>query len=293
MLITKNSKYKRLKYRIIGVIVIVLLFFSCEKKNYNNNQNNEKQIRIVSLAPSITSELVDLGLKDNIVGATSYCDITSNNKDLIVGSAISVNIEKVLLLKPNVVFTSGLTKDKTINTLKKNGVQVYKFGKMNSFDDICDHFLELSTYVHKKNEADLIIKTARVKVDSLKALVPKKKDSLSVFFQLGAKPVFTVIPNTFMNDYITFAGCKNIANDMTMGTINRETVLNRNPDIIFIISMGIIGEKEQEIWGTYPVLNATKNNKIFIIDANIAATPTVISFLKTFEIIINSIYDVE
>ena len=286
----KESNCKKLKYSIIVLISIVLLTFSCKKKNDNNKQNNTEKIRIVSLAPSLTKELVDLGLKDNIVGATSYCDITSNKKDLVIGSAISVNIEKVLLLKPDVVFATGLTKEKTVIALEKNGVQVYKFGKMKSFDAICNHFIELAKYVDKENVAKLIIKDSRLKIDSLKATVPKHKDSLAIFFQVGAKPIFTVIPDTFMNDYITFAGCKNIAQDLSKVTINREAVVNRNPDIIFIISMGIAGNNEKNIWGNYPELNAAKNKKIFVIDADIAATPTVLSFTEALEIIINDIY---
>ena len=279
-----------MKYRVISLFLFFLLLVSCNNSKYEKDKKKKKELRIVSLAPSISRELVDLGLKDNIVGATSYCDVSKNNKDLIIGSAITVNIEKVLLLKPDVVFASGLTKDKTIKTLRDNGVTVYKFGKMKSFDDICNHFLELSKYVGKENIAKSLIKTSKVSIDSLRSIIPRQKDSLQVFFQVGAKPVFAVIPNTFMNDYITFSGCKNIAKDLTKGTINRETVINRNPDVIFIISMGIIGEKEKRIWKSYPELDASKNDKIFIVDANLAATPTVNSFTKTLEIIINHIY---
>jgi len=278
------------KIRIISLFVVVLLLVSCNNK-YKQDHNKGDEIRIVSLAPSISRELVDLGLKDNIVGATSYCDVSASNKDLIVGSAITVNIEKVLLLKPDIVFASGLTKDKTIHTLKENGVTVYKFGKMISFNYICENFIELSKFVNKENEARSIIKESKEKIDSLIASVPKQKDSLSIFFQVGSKPIFTVIPNTFMNDYITFAGCKNIVSDLTKPSINRETVINRNPDIIFIISMGIEGENEKGVWETYPDLNAAKNNKIFIIDADKAASPTVRSFTESFEIIINDIYN--
>ena len=278
------------KIRIIPLLAVILLLVSCNNK-YKKDQNKGDEIRIVSLAPSISRELVDLGLKDNIVGATSYCDVSASNKDIIVGSAITVNIEKVLLLKPDVVFASGLTKDKTIHTLKENGVTVYKFGKMTSFDYICENFIELAKYVDKEKVARSIIKESKEKIDSLIAFVPKRKDSLSIFFQVGSKPIFTVIPNTFMNDYITFAGCKNIVSDLTKPSINRETVINRNPDIIFIISMGIEGENEKGIWKTYPDLNAAKNNKIFIIDADKAASPTVKSFTESFEIIINDIYN--
>lgn len=285
-----SSENKCMKYIIISVVAIVLLLTSCNKNNYNKKNSYRDGLKIVSLVPSITKELVDLGLKNNIVGATSYCDISASNKDLIVGDVVTVNLEKVLLLEPDIVFASDLTKANTITALSKNGIKVHKLKKMKSFDDICNHFEELGILVNKKNVVKSIIQKSKNKIDSLIASIPKNNDSLNVFFQVGSKPIFTVIPNTFMNDYITFAGCKNIADDLIRGTINRETVLKRNPDVIFIISMGIAGDNEKSIWESYTELQAAKNNKIFIVDAYVAAAPTVRSFTESFEIIINDIY---
>ena len=275
--------------RILSIIAIVLLFASCNNNSYKN-QSKEKGVRIVSLAPSLTKELVSLDLKNNIVGATSYCDISASNKDLIVGSATTVNIEKILLLKPDIVLASGLTKENTITALKDNGIEVHKFGRMKSFNDICNHFLELGKLVGKEKLAKLLIDKSIIKVDSLKALVPEHADSLKVFFQIGAKPIFTVTPNMFMNDYITFSGCKNLANDLSNGAITRETVINRNPDVIFVVTMGIVGDNEKRTWESYTDLSATKNNRIFIIDSSVASTPTVLSFTKTLEVIIKNLY---
>jgi iron complex transport system substrate-binding protein len=88
-----------------------------------------------------------------------------------------------------------------------------------------------------------------------------------------------------MNDYILFANAVNVAEDLTKGTVSRETVITRNPDYIFIVTMGIIGEKEKKIWESFKGLNAVKNNKIFIIDSDLACTPTPQTFLKTMKII--------
>jgi iron complex transport system substrate-binding protein len=38
----------------------------------------------------------------------------------------------------------------------------------------------------------------------------------------------------------------NIASDLTRGAITRESVIIRNPDIIFIVTMGIAGEEEKK-----------------------------------------------
>ena len=93
-----------------------------------------------------------------------------------------------------------------------------------------------------------------------------------------------------MDDYITYAGAQNIAFDFTIGSITRESVLLRNPDVIFIVSMGIIGEEEKKNWEKVKELNASKNKKIFILDSDKACTPTPVTFVETLETIINLTY---
>jgi iron complex transport system substrate-binding protein len=276
--------------KIFLFIIAVILVISCNNSSDKNKDVIENGIRIVSLAPSITKELESLNMAENIVGATSYCDISKKNKELIVGTATEVNIEKILLLNPDIVIASGLTKQTTINTLKNNGIAVHFIKKLQSFDDICNQAIELGKLVGKANLALSIVSRSKQRVDSMQSLIPSRDNKLKVFFQIGAKPIFTVIPNTFMDDYIIFSGCENLAADLDKGTITRESVLRRNPDIIFIVTMGIVGNEEKKTWEGYAELNAVKSNKIFIIDSNIACTPTVLSFTETLEQVIKKIY---
>jgi len=277
--------------RILSFIFAIIVFASCNNPAYQKKHDLKDGIRIVSLTPSVSMEIESLNMGENIVGATSYCNISATNKDLIVGNAIEVNIEKILLLKPDIVFASGLTNENTVITLRNNGVKVHRVKKLRSFDEICDQFIELGKLIGKSDLAQSIVNKSKRKVDSLSNSFTKRNDKLKVFFQLGAKPIFTVIPDTFMNDYITLAGCENIAADLTKGTIIRETVLKRNPDIIFIVSMGIVVDGEKTIWESYTDLNAVKNKKIFIVDSSIASMPTVFSFTETLEQVINNIYN--
>lgn len=61
--------------------------------------------RIVSLVPSQTELLVDLGLVDAIVGVTKFC---VHPKDLrkqktIVGGTKLINVDKIKALKPDII----------------------------------------------------------------------------------------------------------------------------------------------------------------------------------------------
>jgi len=275
--------------RFFFIFFVSVALFSCGNRS-NKEETKKNRFHIVSLVPSLTKELVALGLTKNIVGATSYCNIAKDNKKLIVGSAMNVNMEKVLLLKPDVVFAGGLTSKSYIKTLMNEGIKVYVFKNPSSYRQMCDDLILIGRITGREEKAKEIVKHALYRIDSIRKTVPALTSKLKFFFQIGADPLYSVIPGTFMNDYILFAGCENIAFDMKEGSISREAVLTRNPDVIFISTMGIIGDKEKEIWNSYPELNATINKKIFIIDSDIACSATVNSFVNAFEYIKNKIY---
>jgi len=101
--------------------------------------------------------------------------------------------------------------------------------------------------------------------------------------QLGANPLFAVVPGTFMNDLVEFSGYSNIANNVNVGAVNKEYVLIQNPDVIIIVLMGSLGIEEKENWQKFTHLSAVKNNRIFMLNADNACSPTPVTFLDAFE----------
>lgn len=245
--------------------------------------------RIVSLAPSLTKNVYFLEQQHKLVGCTSYCDTAVANGKEVVASAVKVNIEKVVSLKPDLVITTTMTNPETLDMLKKFNIRVETFPTAKSFDEICKQTIRLGQIIGAESNAKRIVTQSEIKIKSLASSTRKDK-SPTVFFQIGAKPLFTVIPGTFMNDYILLAGGKNVVTNTKTGTITREAVIASNPDVIFIVTMGIVGNEEKNVWESYSTLSAAKNKKIFIIDSNDACTPTPVTFVKTLERVINLIY---
>lgn len=236
--------------------------------------------RIVSLAPSFTQSLYYLEAQDNLVGCTSYCEAAKGDNKEIVSSAVKANVEKIISLKPDLVLASGLTNPKDTELLKKVGIKVEVIYSPKSFQEICDQFIRIGELVDKTEKANALVGESK---RTIQEIVEKNKHNTNrkMFFQIGANPLFTVIPNTFMNDYMTLLGIKNIAGDLTQGTVTREFVIANNPDYIFIATMGIVGEEELKTWNRYSSLKATKKKQIYIIDSDIACQPTPVTFVQT------------
>lgn len=243
--------------------------------------------RIVSLSPVITEELYSLGLEDQIVGVTTYCKAEDKEK---VGSVTNANLEKIVVLRPDLVLAISLSKVRDIEKLKSLGIEVVTFPQVKSFDQLCEQFIALGRITGKEKEAEKIVNKAKTEVKAIKKQVeglPKTK----VFIQIGAEPLYAVGKDSFINDFIEFAGGENIAADSRAGIYSREKVIQQNPEVIIIVTMGIAGKKEAGTWEKFKTLSAVKNERIYTLDSYGICSPTPENFslgLKKIALILHS-----
>ena len=246
--------------------------------------------RIVSLAPSITKMISLLDAEELIVGHTSFCIFEKSDNSEVVANAVQVNIEKIVLLKPDLILVSDLTRPETVNTFKKLGIEVYRFAYSKSFNDLCSDLIVMGEKIEKTDLAESIIGKTKTELERVKALVPENVRKPRIFAQIGSNPLWAVIPDTFMDDFIEFAGGVNVVSDARSGAISREQVLVRNPEVIFIMLMGTMGVDEKDQWKRYSGLDAVKNDKIFLMDQERTCSPTPLIFVETLEEMIRLIY---
>jgi ABC-type Fe3+-hydroxamate transport system substrate-binding protein len=269
-----------MKQRLICIFIFIFSSLAVFSKSANT---------IVSLSPSLTKMVYLLNSQNQLIGCTDYCDIAKKDKKAIVSSAMEVNVEKILMLKPGIVITTKFTKPATIEALKKLGIKVEIFSSPASFLEICDQLIILGKLTGKEPLAQSIVDTQKARVLKIKNSIGNKKKP-KIFMEIGAKPLFSATPNTFMDDFITCSGGTNIASDLTIGTISRESVLLRNPDVIIIVTMGVVAAEEKNNWINYKELSATKTGSIFIIDDNKSCSPTPVDFVDIVEQLVGLIY---
>lgn len=252
--------------------------------------NNSYPQRIISLGSVLTEELYLLGVEDKIVGVTIYCQRPAVAKiKEKVGTVTEIDIEKIVSLKPDLVLTTSLTNPKSKEKLKKLGIRTADFPASKNFFQLCEQFLELAKLVNKKGMAEEIVRSASNEVDFIKKGI-KGLNKVKVFVQIGTKPLFAANRDYFINDFIEFAGGVNIAADSKTGLYSREKVLEDNPDIIIIATMGIAAEKERETWFKFKTLKAVKENRIYIMDSYKLCSPTPVTFVESLKEIVEILY---
>ena len=242
--------------------------------------------RIVSLGPIITETIYLLGADKQLIADTTYCVFPPNAalKEKI-GTVTQMNVEKIISLRPDLVLANALTKQKQINILGSLGIRVVKFENSKTFSEMCQMTLKLGRVLGKEEKARLIVESTRKEVDAViqkTGKLPKKR----VFIQIGIKPLHTAVKETLINEYIELAGGENIALNESSGVYSREKVLEENPDVIFIATMGssrTAGENEKSGWMKFTSINASRNNEIYILDPDIICSPTPVSFVKALK----------
>jgi len=249
--------------------------------------------RIVSLVPALTEELYLLGVDDRIVGVTTYCQrpIEAQQKEK-VGAVVEVNVEKILSLRPDLVIASPLTDQKQIQKLRDLGMRVEIFQAPEDFEELCSGFLQLSRLVGGEQKAREIIKQATSDIEYIKGKITGLSRP-KVFVQIGEKPLVAAGGDSFIDDFVAFAGGVNIAGDVKTSVYSREAVVKKNPDIILIAKMGIEGAREQEQWAKYTTIRAVQTDRIYTVDPYRFCSPTPLSFVESVQELVRLFHGTE
>lgn len=246
-------------------------------------------VRIVSLSPSITATLQQLGADSCIVGRTSYCPAPLNGKTaVIVGNVLEISVEKIISLKPDLVFCMSFTKTEVRKQLEHMGIRVKDFSTPKSFAEICTQTREIGMLVDRKTAADTLVESEIRKVADIREEFtrnPPVPYPTKTFFQIGINPLFPVIEGTYMNEYLFFLGLDNIIKQYKGGGISPEYVLASDPAILIISRMSGSGDEAVAFWRKFSHIDAVKNNRILLVDDTKACCPTPVFFRETLQTI--------
>jgi len=244
--------------------------------------NAEEPKRIVSLAPSITESLYQLGADEALIAVTFYCNYPPQAKTKkMIGTIISPNIEKIYFLSPDLVLANnGINRSQTIEKLKSLGLKVVVLDECDNFDDIIKSFIQLGKLIGREKEAETIIEEAEAEVEVISQKL-KTLPRLTVFWEVGARPLVSVGPQSFTNEFTRYSGGINIFNDALdkHPRVSREEVLKRDPDVIMLVTMGDVTKREKAYWKKFKDLKAVKSDRIYFIDADKVCRSTPNSFL--------------
>ncbi|MGQ9708039.1 MAG: ABC transporter substrate-binding protein [bacterium] len=214
----------------------------------------------VSLVPSITEIIYCLGAESLLKGNTNQCDYPPEAQLVYkVGDFQMPDLERIMALKPTLVFLTLPIHSRLIEKLQEIGVRVY----VSEPKDVEGVFAEIESVGVLLSSPE----RAREVVDSLKerlALLPAFSDMPRVYVEISAAPLMSVGSGIFINDMIHRAGGRNLFEDMPIPypVVNPEVVANRNPDVVLILYpvLDLDDVKARVGWSN---ISAVKNGRVY------------------------------
>ena len=288
--------------RLLGAILVIGIFSltACTQTStlssvtYVDDIGRTVQIngipqRIISLSPSNTEMVYALGLQDKLVGVTSYDNYPPDAKNKpVVSDYSTVDLEKIVKAKPDLVLADSIHKNDTIPALEKLGITVYAMTP-NNIDGIFNEIKALGQITGKTQAADILVSSLKTRIQAVADKTVKLTDfeKPRVLFITWYDPIWTAGSDTMIQYLINEAGGANIASDLNgYATITLESVIQRNPQVIIVMSgTGTQNESLDYIMSNeqFKSTDAVKNGRVYEIDADIfgRTTPRIVDGLET------------
>lgn len=201
----------------------------------------QEDLRIVSVVPSQTELLYDLGLKNQIVGLTKFCiepSILENSNQkwfelkTKIGGTKNIDIKKVRNLKPHLIIASKEENEKGQIEELRNYFSVYT-------SDVCDINSSLEMIEHigilTKTESKAKDIVSDIQFNFSKISLPTVQKKAAYF--IWKNPYMSVGGDTFIHQMIEAAGFENVTSKFSRyPVIVIETLKELNPDVVFLSS---------------------------------------------------------
>lgn len=209
-----------------------VVYFLGSKRQFFN-----QDIKIVTVAPSITEILYALGLGDNIIGVTRYDDFPEEVKRKeVVGGYLDIDIEKILRMKPDLVAcepNSGI-KD-SIELISSKGIGVVVVDIKNVMD-ILIAIERLGEIFNKSGEARELLTDITYSYLSVQKYI-KSNYIYSGLIILNENPLMVAGNSSFVGEILGLVGIRNAYDGKQKYPIlDKELFNSMKPDIVFNIS---------------------------------------------------------
>ena len=270
---------------LFAIIFVVALIGQNSQPNIQPSQHAMPQ-RIISLGPSITETLFALGLGDNIVAVSNYCDFPTEVINLPkVGGYVDPNLEAIVALQPDLVVLLA-NQQRTIKQLHQLNIPTLPV-RDTTLADIKNMMDRIGQRTQHQKQAQQLLNSIDQKITTIVEKTAKSarpRVLITIGHSIGnnqIKTLFIAGQHDFYNDLITLAGGENAyqSTALKVPSLSIEGLIQLNPQII----LDIFPEADDhdadldqvlQQWQQLEYIDAVNNNRVHIIEQDYATIPS-------------------
>ncbi len=233
---------------------------------------------IVSLSPSVTQVIIDLGFADRLVAVDTYSAGTKGlPADLPAFDMMTPDMERLAALAPDVVLVSGMGLvegiDEKMAKITALGICVAYVPSSNMIADILEDNLFIGALLGDEDGAAAL--NAPI-AEALAAMPAPDGSAARVYFELNPAPtLYSFGSGVFLNEIVELLGGKNIfADQQSWLSVSEESVIAADPEIIFTNADWNENPVEEILnrpgWAN---VSAVRNKRVYLIGSDTSSQP--------------------
>lgn len=243
---------------------------------------DEEPERIVSLVPSNTEIAFALGLGDEIVGVTDYCNYPEEATEKQSVGDMNFDVETLLSLEPDLVLahaSSAHGSEQGLKQIEEAGIDVLIVNDASSFEDAYGSIEMIAQATGTEEEAETIISDMKEDITEIeeKAEGISEDDRKKVWVEIQPPPeIYTTGQGTFINEMLETINAENAAGEEE-GWVqySEEEAVALNPEVIITTYGYHVDDpsaeiKQREGWEQVP---AVENDEIHDVDNDTVTRP--------------------
>ncbi|WP_313059958.1 cobalamin-binding protein [Pseudomonas rhodesiae] len=207
--------------------------------------------RVVSLAPSLSEIVMELGAADLLVGLldggerpVALAQVPS------VGRYGQLDMERLLSLKPDLILLwPGSVGPAQRAQLQRLNIPVY-VAEPHNLEQLTTQVQAIAERLGRADAGRQLAERLRQRLAELRQRY-RRAEPFRVFYQVWNSPLYTVGGGQIISDALTVCGARNVFDDLKLPApqVSIESVLQRNPELILVSD-----QAQMDAWKAWPTM---------------------------------------
>lgn len=261
----------------------------------------KKPERIVVTSASFLEPLHEVG--GEVVGRPdSRTKMPDYAKDKAsVGKVYQIDVEKVLSCEPDLVIINKGMNEKLVDTLETSGIKTLVVD-LKSYADVKREVALFAQLTGEKEKGEALISSMDKKIQSVKEKIPQEKRRVSIIHSTN-QGLTVQLSGSIAGSIAEMLGWENVAGDMTplekdpdSAPYSLETMVEKNPELLFVTSMGKLEEIKASMDATmaenpaWQSVEAVRQGKVYYLPQDLFLLSPGIHYPEAVELMAKLVY---